>query len=292
MPSFRASVGFLAVSALLSGTALAATPEPQPAVATMNQSLETGLRDAQMKRQQRDFTGAIRTLSQLMLVAADDPRVIGEYGKVLVQQGRSHDALDFLNRAVQLNQADWTLFSAMGVAYDQTGDFENARLAYEHAMALKPGETAVLNNYAMSRALAGDLVEAKRLIGEASAGPKDVRVARNAKMINSLTPKLAATTPPVIKHSPVASAPKAVATNTPAVLTKPLPAPAASKPAAARTLTAAEGRNIMMQAVPVDPKAGPVGKARKAATATASAAPVKKTNANVIPALRLANDRQ
>lgn len=266
MPRFTASLSIFAVSALFAGTALGATPEVPSSAATMSQSLDTGIKDAQLKRSQHDFAGAVHVLSQLMLVAADDPRVVGEYGKVLVQQGRAREALDFLNRAVQLQQGDWSLYSALGVAYDQTGDYNSAQGAYERALSLKPGETAVLNNYAMSRALAGDLVAAKKLITDASAGSQDERVARNLKMINSLTPKVATAVPP------------------PAV--KPLTAPRAVV-AAPRVLTPAEGKSIVMQAVPNDPKAGPTGKAKlRKAVAT------KEPTANSIPSLRLANDRQ
>ncbi len=270
MPRFIASFSILAVSALLAGTALGATPEAPSSAATMNQSLDNSIRDAQMKRSQGDFAGAVRVLSQLMLVAPDDPRVVGEYGKVLVQQGRSHEALDFLNRAIQLQQGDWSLYSALGVAYDQTGDYNSARGAYERALALKPGEAAVLNNYAMSRALAGDLAAAKKLISAASAGSQDEPMARNLKMINSLTPKIASVAPPpAVKPEAVAATPKAAIT-------------------APRQMTAAEGRTVVMQAIPSDPKAGPKnkGKPRKAGTATAKQQP------SGIPALRLANDRQ
>jgi Flp pilus assembly protein TadD len=266
MPRFTASLSIVAVSALLAGTALGATPEAPSSAATMNQSLETSIKDAQMKRSQRDFTGAVHVLSQLMLVAADDPRVVGEYGKVLVQQGRSREALDFLNRAVQLQQGDWSLYSALGVAYDQSGDYNSARGAYERALALKPGEAAVLNNFAMSRALAGDLATAKKLISDASAGSKDERVARNLKMINSLTPKVAAVVPP--------PAVKAAAPST-AI-------------AAPRQMTPAEGKTVVMQAVPSDPKAGPTNKSKPRKTGTATA----KQQPSGIPALRLANDRQ
>ncbi len=264
MPRFTASLSIVAVSALLAGTALGATPEAPSSAATMSQSLENGIKDAQMKRSQRDFAGAIRVLSQLMLMAPDDPRVVGEYGKVLVQQGRSRESLDFLNRAVQLQQGDWSLYSALGVAYDQAGDYNSARGAYEQALTLKPGEAAVLNNYAMSRALAGDLVTAKKLIADASAESKDERVVRNMKMINSLTPKVATVAPPPA----VKAAPKAVVEP--------------------RTLTPAEGRTVVMQAVPSDPKAGPVAKSKSRKAATAKQQPAT----NGIPALRLANDRQ
>ena len=268
MPRLRSSLGAVAVSALLCTTALATTPDPAAAVA---QSVDAGVRDAQLKRSQKDYAGAVKVLSQLMLVAADDPRVVGEYGKVLVQQGRASDALDFLNRAVQLQSNDWTLYSALGVAYDQKADYDNARLAYERALALKPGESAVLNNFAMSRLQAGDLDNARRMIAEADAAGKDERIKRNLTMIAGLKApaKPAASTPAPAKA--VASAPP-----------RPLIHPA-------RTLTPAEGNAVAMQAMPKNADAADAGKAKKK---TASAKPVAKKAKSDIPALRLAGDRQ
>lgn len=295
MPRFTASLGALAVSALLGTTALASSPQPDTTTSTMSQSLDAGIREAQLKRAAHDYAGAVHILSQLMLVAADDPRVVGEYGKVLVQEGRAREALDFLNRAVQLQQGDWTLYSALGVAYDQTGDFTSAHAAYEEALALNPGQKVVLNNYAMSRALSGDLPEAKRLIAEAATGSMDDRIARNVKLINGLTQKMARNQP-----MPHASHPRtAVAAP---VEHKPLPAAklANGTPralSAPRTITAQEGRAIVMQAVPTDPLAGPVHKGKSHHLATNGAAkPTKrvseKADKNGIPALRLANDGQ
>jgi hypothetical protein len=149
----------------------------------------------------------------------------------------------------------------------------------------------VLNNFAMSRALSGDLPEARRLIAEAAAGAKDDRIVRNVKLINGLTLKVAQTqrapqsrvagAPAPIQSRPLA--PAKVTTGAPRALTTPRP------------ITAQEGKAIVMQAVPYDPKAGPVGKKKpRAVAANAPTAPVKKQPADNsgIPALRLANDRQ
>lgn len=262
----------VAVSALLCSTALASPPEQS--TATIAQNVDAGVHDAQVKRSQKDYAGAIKVLSQLMLVAADDPRVVGEYGKVLTQQGRTSEALDFLRRAVQIQSNDWTLFSALGVAYDQKGDYANAQTAYEHALQLKPGESAVLNNYAMSRLQAGDLAAAKRLIAQASNASSDERIAKNREMIAEFkAPKTPATPPAGIAALP----PKPVVSGTPHVLS--------------RTLSPAEGRAVVMQAVPKDAQAGPVGKSKAKKTASAKPA-AKKAKAADIPALRLAGDRQ
>ena len=61
-----------------------------------------------------------------MLVASDDPRVIGEYGKTLAENGRAQEAVQFLSRATQLQPGEWSFYSALGVAYDQMGDQSRA----------------------------------------------------------------------------------------------------------------------------------------------------------------------
>ena len=90
-------------------------------------NLEDSIRQAQLLRLAGQYPEAIKHLSQLMLVASDDPRVVSEYGKTLAAMGRATDAVNFLTRAQQLQPTDWTLYSAMGVAYDQLGDQANAQ---------------------------------------------------------------------------------------------------------------------------------------------------------------------
>ena len=131
---------------------------PSPAA-----NLDESIRQAQMLRLAGSYPEAIKHLSQLMMVAADDPRVVSEYGKALAQMGRASDAVNFLNRAAQLSPTDWTLYSALGVAYDQVGNQKQAQAAYEHALSLNPGEPSVLNNYALSRMLAKDTAMAQNL---------------------------------------------------------------------------------------------------------------------------------
>lgn len=236
-------------------------------------NLRDEIHRAQTLRAQGDYADAIHVLSQLMLIAPDDPGVVAEYGKVLVQQNRPDEAVDFLKRAVELQPGDWTLYSALGVAYDQMGDPQSAKFAYDGALALAPGEPSVLNNYAMSRAAAGDIVTAKRLIAQAAAkNAADPRIAKNVALIANYTPT-----------------PRATA------LVQPLPstvagahAPAA-KPGAPHFLAAG---NVVMQNVPTDALAGPVAKAKAAShraaaerAAEATAIAKKKT-----PELRASAD--
>jgi Flp pilus assembly protein TadD len=153
--------------------------------------VDGNLRQAKLLRLAGEYDQAITVLSQLMLVASDNPQVVAEYGKALAQKGRAEDATQFLSRAIELSPNDWTLYSALGVSYDQIGDQDKARTAYEHALALKPDEAGVLNNYALSRMLAKDPQGAKILITKAQANspPDDKKIAQNVAMIDSHLPK-------------------------------------------------------------------------------------------------------
>ncbi|HEX2760386.1 MAG TPA: tetratricopeptide repeat protein, partial [Rhizomicrobium sp.] len=150
--------------------------------------MEGGIRQAQMLRNAGQYDEAIRIASQLMLVNGDDPRVAAEYGKALTQKGRAQDAVEFLHRAIELAPGDWTLYSALGVSFDQLGNQNAARTAYDHALMLKANEPSVLNNYALSRMLAGDTEGAKTMMARAQAagGASDAKIAANIALVNKL----------------------------------------------------------------------------------------------------------
>ena len=208
----------------------------QPATSAPTATLEGELARAHDLRVKGSYQDAARALSQLMLIAPDDARVVGEYGKVLAQEGRSADAVPFLERAVQLQTNDWTLYSALGVAYDQSDNHAKARTAYEHALSLKPGAPEVLNNYGVSRMLAGDLDGAQRYLAQAAqAGGTNPKIAANLVLLAGMRPTRLMT-----------AAPERLAAQAPAY--GPREAFGTPKPL------------VVMQRVPVDPKAGPVAR--------------------------------
>jgi len=287
---------------LLLGTALSAcstlgldSPTPQTKAAHQDASkpnttkslaadMDTQIRAAQGLRASGDYQGATHILSQLMLVAPDSPGVVGEYGKNLVQQGRPKEALDFLKRAVELAPGDWSAYSAMGVAYDQNGDYPNAQIAYRQALAINPGNAGILNNFALSRMQAGDLPGARKLMVQAqAAGSADPKIASNVAMMGNLAPAQeaaiqAAPLPAQAKPAPVQVAPLPAASAPKAAVAHAGPAPNRTPP------------TIMMQQIPEDPKAGPVKVATgaphkliKEAPKVASAAPAPKV-ASAVPA--------
>ncbi|HEY5083629.1 MAG TPA: tetratricopeptide repeat protein [Rhizomicrobium sp.] len=214
--------------------------------------VDSDVRQAQQARLAGRYDDAIHTLSQLMLLASDDPRVVGEYGKALVEKGRAREAVQFLTRATELQPRDWTVYSALGVAYDEAGDQISAGRAYEHALALKPGEPAILNNYALSRMLASDPAMARQLIASAASagGASDPKIAHNIALVNSLASQPAPVPAPLAQAAPTAKAPAVdVALRAPIPIVTPAALPA---------VPAISNPQVVMQAVPVDPLAGPV----------------------------------
>jgi Flp pilus assembly protein TadD len=157
--------------------------------------LDSAILQAQMFRRAGDYDGATRTLSQLVLVAPDDPRVLGEYGKTLVAKGQTDDAIAFLTRAIELNPGEWSFYSAQGVAFDQAGNFRAANMAYQRALTLQPGEPSVLSNAGLSRMQAGDLANAEILLSQAlERGGPNARISRNLAMVRDLAASQAAAT--------------------------------------------------------------------------------------------------
>ncbi len=118
----------------------------------------------------------------------DNPAVLAEAGKVKLASGELNDAVKFLQRASDLDPQDWKSRSAAGVAYDRLGNRQKAEESYQAALKISPDNAAVLNNLALSRAMAHDLAGARELLQRAvaSAG-SDVRVRQNLALVYALS---------------------------------------------------------------------------------------------------------
>jgi Flp pilus assembly protein TadD len=266
------------------------------AIAAASVSIEAELKRAQGLRAQGNYAEATKVLGQLVLVSPDDARIVGEYGKVLVQQGgRSDDAIAFLKRAVSLDAKDASLYSALGVAYDQADDAKAAKAAYDRALALHPGDAAVLNNYAVSRMLAGDYDGAQKLLAQAqAAGASNPKVASNLQLLAQMrASKSTAAAPASVTSKSVAAAPQK---STQTVSTTPARSTVPAGPKNLLPGGTSHPTTVVMQQVPADSHAGPAQRAnalarKVAAAASAKAKPTKKTTLakSEAPALRTAD---
>ncbi|HEV7822136.1 MAG TPA: SPOR domain-containing protein, partial [Burkholderiales bacterium] len=221
--------------------------EPEAPPVALSAELDTAIGQAQAARKTSDLAGAAKILSQLVLFAPDDPRVLGEYGKTLAAQGKSDDALAFLERAIQLQPNEWSFHSAQGVAYDQKAAYPSAQASYARALSLKPGEPTVLNNAALSHMQSGDLDGAEQLLMQASPGTADYpRIAQNLTLVQNLK---------AARLASAAPAPASVAA--PIVPATAVPPVAEVAPDAAPSITSVQTPPpIVVQATPV--KASPL----------------------------------
>ncbi|MEY4880442.1 MAG: hypothetical protein RJB62_1911 [Pseudomonadota bacterium] len=189
-PSLTPSVIVLAFALSACASTAAVSPTPPPAnefAGTIAEDIEGAVHMAQMQRAAGNLDGATITLGQLVLVAPNNPRVLGEYGKTLVDKGEFADALAFLQRAIELDPSEWSYLSAQGVAYAQRGEYDLAQTAFARALALHPNEPAILNNLALTHLQAGNLDEAETLLNQAAAnGMAYPKIAQNLALVRQL----------------------------------------------------------------------------------------------------------
>jgi Flp pilus assembly protein TadD len=71
----------------------------------------------------------------------------------------------------QTDPKDWRARSALGVALDEQGRYEDARQVYKEALAIKADDPGVLTNLGVSYLVAGDAPTAEKLLRQAAALP-------------------------------------------------------------------------------------------------------------------------
>jgi Flp pilus assembly protein TadD len=130
--------------------------------------------------------------TQILASKPSDAAIVGEVGKVRLAGGQLNEAIKLLQRAGELDAQDWKSRSALGVAYDRLGDARKAEESYQAALAVSPNNASVLNNFALSRAMANDLSTARDLLQRAvSSANGDLRVRQNLALIYALSGNMA-----------------------------------------------------------------------------------------------------
>ncbi len=100
-----------------------------------------------------------------------DPDRLTELAKDYLAADRVALALRTLDQAAAAAPGRWDIPSLTGVALDTLGRNGEAQAAYGRALALSPDNPAVLNNLALSQALAGHLNEAVATLTRAADLP-------------------------------------------------------------------------------------------------------------------------
>jgi Flp pilus assembly protein TadD len=100
---------------------------------------------------------AIEIVDNAMARSPRESRLTSERGKLELARGKPEAALLFFASAIEQGAKDWQTFSASGIALDMLGRHGQARDRYTAALDLSPSNASVLNNLALSFALAGNI---------------------------------------------------------------------------------------------------------------------------------------
>ena len=130
----------------------------------------------------------IRVLTPLVSRASSDTELHQELARCQLTAGAYEGALGTLNAALRISPDDWSLYSKKGVALDKLQRHEEAAEAYEKGLERAPDNVALLNNYALSRALAGDAGKAEELLTRALQQPRGrTRTRQNLALVYGMT---------------------------------------------------------------------------------------------------------
>jgi len=95
------------------------------------------------------FSGFLVTLSVAPVAAdaRDDARKQVEFGIEVAQRGLWREAIYRWERATEIDPDYAAAHNNLAIAYEQEGDLEKARTAYERALEIEPGNTFIMQNY-------------------------------------------------------------------------------------------------------------------------------------------------
>jgi arylsulfatase A-like enzyme/Tfp pilus assembly protein PilF len=89
---------------------------------------------------------AVEVLKERFEAGPESVRLITAYGMILVKEGKSEEAIGILKRGIALIDFDPENWNYLGVAYWNTGRFDEALNAFNEALSLDQNNPIVLNN--------------------------------------------------------------------------------------------------------------------------------------------------
>ncbi len=189
------SSGFSSKSSDPISTGSIATPSLKATVVARNdwqkdpKNLRKGMTYVRQLQALEQKAEQLRVLEQLIVYHPDNTKLLTFYGKRLINSGQLPQAIRILRKAEARGERDWRLYSALGSALDQTGQYSKARIEYQKALALQPKEIKIQNNLAMSYALEGQLPRAEKILRRASETPRgraNTRIRQNLALVVGL----------------------------------------------------------------------------------------------------------
>ena len=118
-------------------------PDPSPSNSSIFLELRNKLREAERCRQAGKLDAAQSICSRLVAQYPDFAAALHSLGLILSDRGQHLEALAFLTRAAMHNPDNWSIQTALGVAYLSLGATELAEQSLDRARSLSPVEAAI-----------------------------------------------------------------------------------------------------------------------------------------------------
>jgi Flp pilus assembly protein TadD len=106
-------------------------------------------------------TQAVAVIEGGMGAYGRDPDVRVAYAKALAAAGRFEQALAVVDDTINPAQPDWNALSVKGAILDQMGRNQDARIYYQQALQIAPGEASLRANLGLSYAMTNELAAAE-----------------------------------------------------------------------------------------------------------------------------------
>lgn len=146
--------------------------------------LNTALQCARNMRYANSPDDAVNVLNNALKTHPGNVQLLAERGKAYAALGNAELALEDITIASSGSAADWSTHSARGVILDRLGRQGEAEAAYNKALAISPGNPIVLNNLALTLALAGRHAEAVETLQRALQHPDaNIQIRQNLSLL-------------------------------------------------------------------------------------------------------------
>lgn len=138
---------------------------------TFPNDIEAAQKFAEALRKGGRYDRAAQIAGEALNRFPDDRPLLTTYALAQLAQRHPQEALRPLAMVAASEPQNWRARSAMGAALDQLGRYDEARRAYQEALAISPNEPGVMTNLGVSHIMAGEAEAAEPILRQAAALP-------------------------------------------------------------------------------------------------------------------------
>lgn len=150
-----------------------------------------GVKLAQALRELGRYDQAAEAAQATLTIQPNNLDALLELGRAHIARGQAFYGVAPLEQARDLAPRDWRPYSLLGVAYEQVRRTDDARAAWNQALALSPDNPDVLTNAATAALTHGDAPGAETLLRRAVVQPTaSAKVRQNLAMVLGLQGKM------------------------------------------------------------------------------------------------------